>query len=158
MQNWHKSKMKLLQEFAIQVRDHPELQIVRSETSFTEVFIRLNAKWNKYTLLDADRLQQSIISTYSLTSYSLSFCNVYEGTILIKIWLKSECVPVIIHTEKMPEIFHRSKVLEVFVDGIPMQFCRSRVAKIEVCSSTQSRSQLMQHHRLLLNVQCLNLQ
>lgn len=146
------------EEFAIQVRDHPELQIVRSETSFTEVFIRLNAKWNKYTLLDADRLQQSIISTYSLASYSLSFCNVYEGTILIKIWLKSECVPVIIHTEKMPEIFHRSKVLEVFVDGIPMQFCRSRVAKIEVCSSTQSRSQLMQHHRLLLNVQCLNLQ
>lgn len=73
------------EEFAIQVRDHPKLQIVRSETSFTEVFIRLNAKWNKYTLLDADRLQQSIISTYSLASYSLSFCNVYEGTILIKI-------------------------------------------------------------------------
>ena len=122
--------------FALQIRDHPQLQIVRSEAAFTDVLIRLDAKWNEYTLQDADRLRQSITSIFSLASYSVSFCNVCEGTVLIKIWLRSECVPVIIRCEKMPEFVHRDKVLEVVVGGIPMHFSRSRVAKVEVTSIT----------------------
>ena len=64
--------------FALQIQDHPQLQIVRSEAAFTDVLIRLNAKWNEYTLQDADRLRQSITPSFSLASYSVSFCLILQ--------------------------------------------------------------------------------
>ena len=120
-----------VQQFTFQVRSQRQLQVVRSGEIFTEVLIRLHASSNKYTLLDAERLRQSFLSTYSLTSYSVAFCNVYEGTIVIKLWLRSECSPVTIQCEKLSDFVIRNHVLQILVDGIPIQF--SEVTKIEVC-------------------------
>ena len=120
-----------VQQFTFQVRSQRQLQVVRSGEIFTEVLIRLHASSNKYTLLDAERLRQSFLSSYSLTSYSVAFCNVFEGTIVIKLWLKSECSPVTIQCEKLPDFVSKNDVLQILVDGVPIQF--SEVAKIEVC-------------------------
>ena len=120
-----------VQQFAFQVCNQRQLQVVRSEEFFTEVLIRLHARSNEYTLHDAERLRQSFLSTYSLTSYSVAFCNVFEGTIVIKLWLKSECSPVTIQCEKLSDFVIRNHVLQILVDGIPIQF--SEVTKIEVC-------------------------
>lgn len=120
-----------VQQFAFQVCNQRQLQVVRSEEFFTEVLIRLHARSNEYTLHDAERLRRSFLSTYSLTSYSVAFCNVFEGTIVIKLWLKSECSPVTIQCEKLSDFVIRNHVLQILVDGIPIQF--SEVTKIEVC-------------------------
>ena len=122
-----------VQQFVFQVRNHPQLKIVRSREFFTEVLIRLRAQSNEYTLQDAERLRQDFLATYSLTSYSVALCDVFEGTIVIKLWLRSECSPMIIHCEKLPNFVSKNPVLELLVDGIPIQFSGSEVTKIEVC-------------------------
>ena len=120
-----------VQQFAFQLRNQCQLQIVRSREFFTEVLIRLHARLNEYTLHDAERLRRNFLSTYSLTSYSVVFCNAFEGTIVIKLWLRSECSPVTIQCEKLSDFVIRNHVLQILVDGVPIQF--SEVTKIEVC-------------------------
>ena len=122
-----------VQQFVFQVHNHPQLKIVRSREFFTEVLIRLRAQSNEYTLQDAERLRQDFLATNSLTSYSVALCDVSEGTIVIKLWLRSECSPTIIDCEKLPNFVSKSPVLEVLVDGVPIQFSHSEVTKIEVC-------------------------
>ena len=120
-----------VQQFAFQVCNQRQLQVVRSGEIFTKVLIRLHARLNEYTLHDAERLRRRFLSIYSLTSYSVAFCNVFEGTVVIKLWLRSECSPLTIQCEKLSSFVSRNHVLQILVDGIPIQL--SGVTKVEVC-------------------------
>ena len=122
-----------VQQFVFQVHNHPQLKVDRSREFFTEVLIRLRAQSNEYTLQDAERLRQDFLATYSLTSYSVALCDVFEGTTVIKVWLRTECSPMIIRCEKLPNFISNYPVLELLVNGTRIQFTASEVAKIEVC-------------------------
>ena len=122
-----------LQQLKLLMQNHPDLQIVRPHGVFVEVAVRLEADWNSYTLMDAERLRQTFISTYSLTPYSIAFSSAEEGTIVLKLWLRSECAPVIFHCKSQPIVDSRhSRILQITVDGIPYQFPLSQVVTVEV--------------------------
>lgn len=123
-----------LQQLIVLTHNHPDLQIVRPDSVFTELVVRLEANWDIYSLLDAERLRQKFISTYSLAPYSIAFCTAHEGTIVLKLWLRSECAPVIFHCKSQPVIDSRnSLLLQITVDGIPYHFHRSQIINVEVC-------------------------
>ena len=122
-----------LQQLKLLMQSHPDLQIVRPHGVFVEVAVRLEADWDSYTLMDAERLRQTFISTYSLTPYSIAFSSAEEGTIVLKLWLRSECVPMIFHCKSQPIVDSRhSRILQITVDGIPYQFPLSQVVTVEV--------------------------
>lgn len=123
-----------VQQLIVLTHNHPELQIVRPDGVFAELVVRLEANWDEYSLLDAERLRQKFISTYSLAPYSIAFCTAHEGTIVLKLWLRSECAPVIFHCKSQPVIDSRnSLLLQITVDGIPYHFHRSQIVNVEVC-------------------------
>jgi len=122
-----------LQQLSLLMQSHPDLQIVRPHGVFVELAVRLQADWDSYTLMDVERLRQTFISTYSLTSYSIAFSSAEEGTIVLKLWLRSECVPMIFHCKSQPIVDSRhSRILQITVDGIPYQFPLSQVVTVEV--------------------------
>ena len=122
-----------LQQLKLLMQNHPDLQIVRPHGVFVEVAVRLQADWDSYTLMDVERLRQTFISTYSLTPYSIAFSSAEEGTIVLKLWLRSECVPMIFHCKTQPIVDSRhSRILQITVDGIPYQFPLSQVVTVEV--------------------------
>ena len=124
-----------LRQLIILEHSHPNLQIVRPSGVFIEVVVRLEAKWDQYSLLDAERLRQMFIANFSLAPYSIAFCTAHEGTIVLKLWLRSECAPVIFHCKRQPVFDSRdAKLLHITVDGIPYQFHRSEVVNVEVGS------------------------
>ena len=123
-----------LQQLNLLMQSHPDLEIVRPHGIFVELAMRLEANWDSYTLMDAERLRQTFISTYSLTPYSIAFSSAEEGTIVLKLWLRSECAPMIFHCKSQPIIDSRhSRILQITVDGIPYQFAQSQVVTVEVC-------------------------
>ena len=127
-----------LQQLSSLMQSHPDLQIVRPHGIFVELAVRLKANWDSYTLRDAERLRQTFISTYSLTPYSIAFSNAEEGTIVLKLWLRSESAPVIFHCKSLPTFDSRHlKILQITVDGIPYHFSQSQVVNVEVCIHLQ---------------------
>jgi len=123
-----------LQQLIVLAHSHPVLQIARPHDVFIELVVELDANWDKYSMLDAERLRQNFISTYSLAPYSIAFCTAHEGTIVLKLWLRSECAPVIFHCKSQPVIDSRnSKLLQITVDGILYQFHSFQIASVEVC-------------------------
>ena len=122
-----------LQQLSLLMQSHPDLQIVRPHGVFVEIAVRLEADWDSFTLMDAERLRQTFISTYSLTPYSIAFSSAEEGTIVLKLWLRSECAPMIFHCKTQPIVDSRhSRILQITVDGIPYQFPLSQVVTVEV--------------------------
>ena len=122
-----------LQQLSLLMQSHPDLQIVRPHSMFVELAVRLEADWDSYTLMDAEGLRQAFISTYSLTPYSIAFSSAEEGTIVLKLWLRSECAPMIFHCKSQPIVDSRhSRILQITVDGIPYQFPQSQVVTVEV--------------------------
>ena len=127
-----------LQQLNLLMQSHPDLEIVRPHGIFVELAVRLEANWDSYTLMDAERLRQTFIFTYSLTPYSIAFSSAEEGTIVLKLWLRSECAPMIFHCKSQPIIDSRhSRILQITVDGIPYQFTQSQVITVEVCIHLQ---------------------
>ena len=123
-----------LQQLNILAQSQPYLLIDRPHDVFTELVVRLEADWDKYSLLDAERLRQTFISNYSLAPYSIAFCTAHEGTIVLRLWLRSACAPTIIHCNSQPVFDLRdSRLLQITVDGITCQFRRSQVVNVEVC-------------------------
>ena len=123
-----------LQQLSLLMQSHPDLQIVRPHGIFVELSVRLEANWDSYTMMDVKGLRQTFISTYSLTPYSIAFSSAQEGTIVLKLWLRSECAPMIFHCKSQPIIDSRhSRILQITVDGIPYQFAQSQVVNVEVC-------------------------
>ena len=115
------------------MQSHPDLQIVCPHGVFVELVVGLEADWDSYTLMDAERLRQIFISTYSLIPYSIAFSSAEEGTMVLKFWLRSECAPVTFHCKSQPIVDSRhSRILQITVDGIPYQFPQSQVVTVEV--------------------------
>ena len=129
-----------LQQLKLLMQSHPDLQIVRPHGVFVEVAVRLQADWDSYTLMDAERLRQTFISTYSLTPYSIAFSSAEEGTIVLKLWLRSQCAPMILHSRSqliLDSDSRNSRILQITVDGIPYQFFRSQVVTVEVSTDPE---------------------